>query len=196
MLPAHLKTVGKFIWLAARNHWVEHAFCHLLDKTSKTRSGTWLNGISLAGPSCVNGMKDSICSHVIESKYCRKMKWVCNWLVHLFFHTCNSYPCCLNKTAPSALLNCRLWAPNANEKGFLPFAKRCVDDTTRTQRWIYGCSQFDPAMKTTKWTWLFEALWSIQHFPLRWNAWVSADCSSMYVAMTTRAHSDPKRYKS
>ena len=140
MLPAHLKTVGKFIWLAARNHWVEHAFCHLLDKTSKTRSGTWLNGISLAGPSCVKGMKDSICSHIIESKYCRKMKWVWNWLVHLFFHTCNSYPCCLNKTAPSALLNCRLWAPNANEKGFLPFAKRCVDDTTRTQRWIYGCS--------------------------------------------------------
>ena len=74
------------------------------------------------------------------SKYCRNMKWVCSWLVHLFFHTCNSYPCCLNKTAPSALLNCRLWAPNANEKGFLPFAKRCVDDTTRTQRWIYGCS--------------------------------------------------------
>ena len=47
------------------SHWVEHALCHLLNKTSKTRSGTWQSGILFGWANMCKCLNDSRCSRVI-----------------------------------------------------------------------------------------------------------------------------------
>ena len=177
------------------SHWVEHALCHLLDKTSKTRSGTWQSGILLAVPSCVKGLKYSRCSQVIVEAASLNTVAISNGSaidLFIFFHSCNSYPCCLSKTAPSALVNCRLWARDTHEKGFLPFVKCQKVCWTRNTHTALDAPQFEPPMKTTKLKRLIAARWSISKFPTTMECLglsrLSADCGSMYIPMTIWAH--------